>query len=115
MKTKEIYIKEIDKTVLFKIGRNAKDNFDIIDSSNINDLWFHVDNLPSAHIISSIPENINKKELKYIIKNGAMLCKQHSKFNQIKDLNIVYTKISNVIKTEVIGTVNLLNSKIIKI
>jgi predicted ribosome quality control (RQC) complex YloA/Tae2 family protein len=115
MKTEEIYIKEIDKVVLFKIGRNAKDNFDIIDSSNKNDIWFHVDNLPSAHIISSVPENMNKKELKYIVKKGAMLCKEHSKYQNIKDLNIVYTMISNVIKTNIIGTVNLLNSKIIKI
>ena len=36
-----------------KIGESAQENWDIIKESNQNDLWFHIDKLPSCHVVLS--------------------------------------------------------------
>jgi hypothetical protein len=49
-----------------------------------------------------------------IIKKGAILCKINT--NSLKSLNnvkITYTKIKNVIKTTIPGTVNIIEQKLI--
>ena len=33
------------------IGKNAKENWDIIDNYSQSDIWFHLDNFPSCHVI----------------------------------------------------------------
>lgn len=104
MKTQSILIPSINKTIEYTIGQNAQDNHDIIDNALENDMWFHINNKPSCHIIASIPDDIKRKEMKYIIKQGAVLCKQYS-YPAVKNLEIVYTKIKNITKTEKIGQV----------
>jgi predicted ribosome quality control (RQC) complex YloA/Tae2 family protein len=106
------------ENITFFIGGNAKENFEIIDSAKPDDLWFHVDDLPSCHVIaaiSDITDNKSKKDIRYIVKQGALLCKKYSKYKSVYGLPITYTYISNVHKTDVVGSVITTNSKIIKI
>jgi len=105
MKSVILDIPVIGQPIQFSIGKNAQDNFDIIDSAKPNDIWFHLFNAASCHIIASLPENITKKELKYIIKQGAVLCKNHSKMASSKHVFVIYTPIENVIKSKPVGTV----------
>jgi predicted ribosome quality control (RQC) complex YloA/Tae2 family protein len=111
MKLLQFYIENINKTINFKVGSNANDNFLVIDSSNPTDLWFHVSDYPSAHVIAEISNDTSKKDLKYIIKKGAVICKQYSKYSNQKNLEITYTQISNVKKTNIAGKVNITNEK----
>ena len=111
MKLHTIYIPNIDKNINFKIGSNAFNNFEIIDQAKPSDIWFHVAEYSSPHVIAEIPDDIKKKEIKYIIKRGAVICKQFSKYSNQKNLEITYTEISNISKTNIIGTVNVLNGK----
>ena len=113
MKQKEIFFKGINKTILFRIGGDAKENFAIIDTSNSTDIWFHIDNCPSAHVVATISEQMTRKDLNSVIRRGALICKQYSKYNKMKDVSIVYAKISSVVKTETMGKVELLESKTI--
>lgn len=115
MRTQEIYIDKMKSSVEFTIGTNAKDNFDIIDNASPNDLWFHVEGKPSGHIIASIPEDTNKKELQAIVKQGALLCKQVSKYASEKNLAIVYTQVKDLTKTNTAGSVLLAHQKTIVI
>jgi predicted ribosome quality control (RQC) complex YloA/Tae2 family protein len=115
MDTHDIFIQGLNKTIEFYIGKNAKNNEEIIDLSKDDDIWFHVKDMPSCHVIAIISDDINKKDLKYIIKKGAFLCKYHSKYTNIKNLDIVYTKIKYVTKTDKEGSVNITNEKIISI
>ena len=119
MKTAQVYIPKINDTITYTIGTNAQENFDIIDASKETDLWFHVDNLPSCHVVASIPnaEKYNHKELAYIAKQGACICKQYSKYASQKKLPIIYSKISDITKSpSQIGTViTNSNAKIIYI
>lgn len=119
MKTQEIHIEKLGHSILFTIGNSAQENFDLIDSSQPEDMWFHVEGKPSCHIVASIHEltllrEIERKQLLSIVKQGALLCKQHSKYSGEKNLPIVYTRVKDVVKTSVIGSVNIKNQKIVR-
>lgn len=115
MKTQIIFIPKLSQEITFLIGTNAQDNVDIICNSNPTDIWFHVADYPSAHIIAQIPlelTNQPNKILLPIIKQGAVLCKQVSKYSGQKNLSITYTCVSNVKPdTNKVGTVSLSTSK----
>jgi predicted ribosome quality control (RQC) complex YloA/Tae2 family protein len=113
MKTISKYIDCINADIVFKIGQNAQDNFDMIDSAEPTDLWFHIDGRASLHVIVSIPEGVNKKQLLRIVTQGAVVCKQFSKYASEKKVEIIYAKIQDVVKTNVVGSVTLTKSKTI--
>jgi predicted ribosome quality control (RQC) complex YloA/Tae2 family protein len=116
MKTEILFIQGLNREITFYIGQNQNENFEIIDKGNDNDFWFHANNISSCHVVAIIPENINKKELRYIIKMGALLCKINT--NKLKSLNnvkIVYTQIKNIEKTNIPGCVKIKNGKSIEI
>ena len=121
MKTQDIHIEKLGCLVTFKIGTSAQDNFDLIDSSQLEDLWFHVEGKSSCHVIASIHEKIisgeierkDKKKLLSLVKQGALLCKQHSKYASEKKLPIVYTWVKHIVKTDVVGSVTITNEKVV--
>lgn len=116
MLTEIIYIPKLKLNITFYVGKNAQENFDIIDMANENDLWFHLNDYASCHVVGVINHlRLNKKELSYIIKQGAILCKNNSKYKSEKKISIIYTNISNVIKTKIIGNVSLSKTKLIDI
>jgi len=111
MLTEEVYIPKIKLNIKFLVGKNANDNFNIIDQSDENDLWFHINDAPSCHVIACIHQyNINKKDLKYVIKQGGIICKKHSKYKSDKNIGIIYTNIKHVQKTNISGSVTTTNS-----
>jgi predicted ribosome quality control (RQC) complex YloA/Tae2 family protein len=112
MKIEIITIYEIDCDITFYIGQNKNDNFSVIDKGSSTDLWFHAKTESSCHVVALIPEDIERNELKYIIKKGAALCKTYT--NKLKDLHnveIIYSQLKNVKKTRIPGLVNVLNEK----
>lgn len=112
MKNVELQITNSELKINYIIGKNAINNFEIIDNSNKEDIWFHLEDYPSCHVIAKVFDiDINKKELKYIIKQGAVLCKLNSKYSSHNNIKIIYTKINNVKKTNVIGSVITTNTK----
>ena len=119
MKTHQVYIEKISETITFTIGTNAQENFDIIDAAEETDLWFHVHENPSCHVVAAIPnaEKYNHKEIAYIAKQGACICKQYSKYASHKKLPIIYSKIKDITKSSThIGSVTTnTNAKIIYI
>jgi predicted ribosome quality control (RQC) complex YloA/Tae2 family protein len=100
MKSEIVYFTQLIDPIEFLIGKNEKDNFNIIDMSGPNDLWFHLSDYPSCHVIAKLPENIHKENLKY---------------KSEKDISIIYTFIKNIKKTEKIGCVISTNTKNISI
>jgi len=109
MKQISKFIQCINCDIVFNIGENSQDNFDLLDDSLDDDIWFHVNKHPSAHVIASIPldKKINKKQMGKIIIQGAVLCKQYSKYASEKNIEIIYTKVKFVKKTEIVGSVLL--------
>lgn len=106
MHIEEVFVKGLNKNILFYIGKKQSDNFHVIDLGKSNDLWFHIKDISSSHVVSVIPNDISKKELKYIIKQGALLCKKNTnKVKSLKNIEIIYTEIQNVTKTDIDGRV----------
>ena len=114
MKTETILIQAIKREITFHIGKNKNENFEVIDNAKKSDLWFHAKDISSCHVVCELPDDINKKDLLYIIKVGALLCKNNTnKLISLKNVEIMYTKIENVKKTNVPGCVLTENTKII--
>jgi predicted ribosome quality control (RQC) complex YloA/Tae2 family protein len=114
MKTENIYINALKREVEFYIGKNQSENFDVIDKGSENDLWFHANNISSCHVVCKLPEEITKKDLRYVVKTGAILCKNNTgKLKSEKNVEIVYTTIKNIVKTNVPGCVLTSNTKTI--
>lgn len=100
------------------IGKNAKENWNLIDNADDFDLWLHIDNMPSCHVIvkERLQKNNNNLDNKNVndnygypvsvIKIAGRLCKLHTT-NSTKNVNIVYTTINNVSKGKHIGSVNI--------
>jgi len=118
MKIETFTFPNIKFPITYFIGKNAYDNFKIIDISNPNDLWFHINNISSCHVIANISEPeyefLTKKQLLTIIKKGALLCKQNtSKVKEEKKIEIIYTQVKNLVKIpQEEGSVLTKNTKI---
>jgi DNA phosphorothioation-dependent restriction protein DptG len=117
MKESEFECPITNKIYQIKIGQNAQDNWDIIMSSDKSDIWFHVSNNPSCHVILA-SDNENLKMIpKSVLHHCASLCKDGSKQKDCRSVSIIYTEIKNVLidKKGRIGSVFTKNTKTIKI
>ena len=117
MKTIFRHVNELNIKFEFWVGESATDNFAIIDIADATDLWFHLGGSESScHVICRMPVNLpSKKALRQIVTQGAVLCKKYSRRKSDKNVPIIYTKIENVEKTEVVGCVLTKNIKTILI
>ena len=115
MKTEIIFVQPLKTEVTFHIGQKQSENFDTIDKGCETDLWFHAKDVSSCHVVCEIPDDITKKkDLMYIIKIGALLCKNNtSKLRSISNVEIIYIQIKNITKTAVAGCVITQNTKTI--
>lgn len=99
----EVFLFNSEKYIIM-IGRNKKDNFEIIDNSVDTDIWFHIYEEPSCHVILKNTDKMREIP-KQVMKRCAYLCKINSKSKYMKKCDVIYTPISNVIKTEIEGQV----------
>lgn len=99
-----------------KVGTNAKENWSLIDNSYPEDLWFHLDDFASYHVVISQDTN-REEEIFYsnqIIGLAANYCKSNSKNgkNSYK-VKIVYTEIKSLKKGKEVGSVLISKPKYI--
>ena len=118
MKTQVVYFDNIKKEITYLIGENAADNFGVIDASDNpkTDIWFHSKEGSSCHVVAKISSqpHLNKKELMTICKKGGLLCKLNTpKLKKQSNVEIIYTKICNITKTNIDGLVHTTDSKTI--
>jgi predicted ribosome quality control (RQC) complex YloA/Tae2 family protein len=99
-----------DKLYDIYIGKNAKGNEEIIKISHPESLWFHINNISSAHVIlESKGDDIHKR---FLIQIAKILLE--TKNNCPNNVNVVYTQVKNVKLTKQLGTVIPSKTKIIK-
>ena len=106
MKEKIIEIEKIK--IEYKIGENKWENDKLIDEGEEEDIWYHNGETSSCHVLCKLPANvkIERKMRKVIIKEGAKLCKYHTKKTRSEHLTeIIYTELKNVKKTKIVGSV----------
>ena len=91
------------------IGKNSLENWDLINKSEKNDIWFHLDGYPSPHVVLKYSDNIPEN----IIVECCELCKSYSKYKNFpsKYIKVIYTKINNIKKGKEVGSVTYINKK----
>jgi len=103
----EIFTHE-SKEYTISIGKNKEENWQLIDASQPNDIWFHVDDQPSCHVILKNSENVKLKDIpRQVLKRAAYLCKTNSAAKTQSKCDVIYTLISQITKTSVVGQVNV--------
>ena len=98
------------RTYTIKIGRSAIENTELVKNANKSDIWFHLSDSPSCHVVltcetklTQVPHNV--------ISRCAYLCKMHSK--TLAKSKVIYTQIENVQVIKIPGQVITTNCKTI--
>jgi predicted ribosome quality control (RQC) complex YloA/Tae2 family protein len=91
-----------------KIGRSATENTELVKNANKSDIWFHLSDYPSCHVILECIINLNQVP-RQVISRCAYLCKMHSKTTH--KIKVIYTQIENVQTTRIPGQVVTTNCK----
>ncbi len=87
------------------VGRNAKENWQLISQMEQYDIWFHLNNQSSPYVILEIRNNSEPSYEELL--EGAKLCKQYSKAKNDKSVEVIYCPISNLKKGKELGQVIL--------
>jgi hypothetical protein len=100
---------------VYILGQNAQDNWDILDKAEGTDYFFHLTSFPSCYVIFKcldIPTNENIIKAAQIdiptnenIIKAAQICKENTKYRNLKNLRVDYCPCSNIKKGENIGEV----------
>ena len=104
MKIETFSNEECEWTII--IGKNKEENWQIIDESDPTDIWFHVRDIPSCHVILKTRSSLSSIS-RDVLKYSALLCKINSKAKTEKKAIIMYTPIEYVAKTKHVGEVNV--------
>ena len=104
--------------IKIKYGKNAKENWDLIENASPNDLWFHIDDYPSTHVILEYNESDNVNIEAYI-NECVELCiektpKIKSYIPKLNKVKVIYTKVENIKKGKSVGEVIILNNNLVK-
>lgn len=94
---------------LIIIGQNAEENHKIIKNASPSDLWFHVSNFPSAHVIL---QPFTKKPK--LIYQAALASKLRSKMAKFHNVQVVYTPVENLIPSTKAGEITFKSQKNLK-
>lgn len=98
-------------STIYRVGRNARENWNLIENAEDGDIWIHLHNQPSCHVIIESKQVVTEEEILY----GANLCKEYSKMKgkttQLSVMNASFVK-----KGKCVGEARLLRSpKIVKL
>ena len=99
----------IFNNINYVIGENAQDNWNILEeANNINSdyIWFHLNSFPSCYVIMySALKDLLDNSYNIYLNYGAQLCKNNSKYKNMRDIKICYTSLKKLKKTQKIGEV----------
>lgn len=88
------------------VGKNAADNWEIIRNSEEDHWWLHLNSFPSPHVIfrgRDIDDDI--------VSEASRMCKEKSKYKNLRNVKVVYTRVSNLRLTNVVGEVEFVSKK----
>ena len=85
----------------FYVGRNAKENWDLLNRAEPHDMWVHLADRSSPYVIIVGNTQITMDDILY----GCDLCKKYSHKRDYKEnkIKMNYTEIRNVKKGKVVG------------
>jgi len=100
------------KEYTIKIGSNATNNWELLDSANTTDILFHVHHASSSYVILQNEEFTKLNQLpRQVVKRCSSLCKSHSSSKTLQNVPIIYTIMSDCKKGDTVGSVIMQNIK----
>ena len=91
--------------VVFKIGQNAQENWDLL-NLNENFTRLHLKSFSSCHVVIE-KEDLDKEDL----IEGAQLCLQNTKYRNLKNIKVNYTLLKNIKRADKIGAVHFISNR----
>jgi predicted ribosome quality control (RQC) complex YloA/Tae2 family protein len=88
-----------NEETIIKIGSNAKENWTLVDSDD-NYTWLHLNSYPSCHVVIETDDPTQEE-----IIFAAQLCKENTKYRNLRNLKICYTTCGNLKKGTETGSV----------
>lgn len=90
------------------IGKNKEENWQLIDNAFSNDVWFHIDDQPSCHVILKNTDDVKIRDIpRQVLKRAAYLCKINSLAKTQPKCDVIYAPISAITKTQIVGQVTI--------
>ena len=89
------------------VGNNAKENWELLEQAEPNHLFFHLTSFPSCYVILQTEEKVGIN----IIETCSRVCLENTKYDSCKNVNVDYTKISNVKKGEKVGEIEYISNR----
>lgn len=101
----------------YRIGKSAMENTELVLRSADYDVWFHIDAVPSAHLIYYNPERLSLEALRKsgVIYRMAAALKKRSKYRKTTNIDVIYDYISNIKPTPTPGLVYTNKPKTIQV
>lgn len=90
--------------VLYKMGQNAAENWELLDKAAGDDIFFHLTKFPSCYVIMEVDDRDKDISLDMCIA-GAEICKAGTKYKNLNDVRVDYCKCSNLTKGSQCGQV----------
>jgi predicted ribosome quality control (RQC) complex YloA/Tae2 family protein len=89
------------ENIKIKVGSNAAENWKILDESSENNIFLHLKSFPSCYVIIDCEEYPSIE----IINEAAKICKNNTRYKNMKNIKVDYTSCKNVIKGELVGEI----------
>jgi predicted ribosome quality control (RQC) complex YloA/Tae2 family protein len=100
----------IIENITCKVGSNSFENWQLLENIKDTYLFFHLTSFPSCYVILQSDEYPDIK----IIKECAYLCKQNTKYKNLKNIKVDYTMCNNITKGEKEGEIIYKSNKKVK-
>jgi len=92
----------ISDDLIILLGENSLENDMLCKRSSQTDLWFHIENDSSSHVILKLSGSgrppKKRKNINNHIYDACLLCKMYSKFKHNNKSTVIYTEIKNIKK-----------------
>jgi predicted ribosome quality control (RQC) complex YloA/Tae2 family protein len=90
------------------MGKDKYENEELIKHAFPLDIWFHVDNQPSCHVILNNDDKVKLNDIpRQVLKRAAYLCKINSSAKTQPKCDVIYAPISAITKTQIVGQVTV--------
>ena len=92
-------------------GTNAKENWRILSGAKPSHYFFHLSSFPSGYVILEC----SKEPPLHVLLHCAQICKDGTKYKNLKNLKVDYCKCNNVVKGDKLGEVIFKSNRRVKI
>uniref|UniRef100_A0A6C0EK80 NFACT RNA-binding domain-containing protein n=1 Tax=viral metagenome TaxID=1070528 RepID=A0A6C0EK80_9ZZZZ len=86
------------------IGQSARENWLLLEQSSQTSIFFHLSSFPSCYVILQTEQKVDQIP-EHVIRSCAEICKNNTKYRELKGIYVDYTPISNVKKGSVVGEI----------